>query len=271
MILPGMDPNGLYWLVGGYVLLLVLSVLIPIVLDIWKAYGFANSTQRELLKDIIEKIPPGGIDSVRLGQLLGELTQSPPGIPGLGRSTMALTVILVLGAAIIHLLVIPSELPNREIIGNVLSLLGGALASIVGFYFGGKVALDTANQANLSPGATSSTPGTTPTSPAGPAGAVAGAARPLEILTDSSLRHARCGQPYASDPFTAVGGKLPYSWTIKSQPQPPGLSMDPQGGILHFNSAPTIQTGAGGFDVAVEARDAAQATVSEIFHIVVDA
>ncbi len=52
---------------------------------------------------------------------------------------MALSVILILGIAVFHLLakVAPTE-GNSQIIGNILSMLGALLAAVTGFYFGGR-------------------------------------------------------------------------------------------------------------------------------------
>ena len=44
---------------------------------------------------------------------------------------MALTIIFIVGVAVVHLLVVPTNLgANTTIIGNVLTLLGGALATM---------------------------------------------------------------------------------------------------------------------------------------------
>ncbi|MHA2315620.1 MAG: hypothetical protein ACXACF_10150 [Candidatus Hermodarchaeia archaeon] len=53
---------------------------------------------------------------------------------------MALTVIVVLGIAVIHILAEGPRGDNSQIINNILSMLAGLLAAITGFYFGGKTA-----------------------------------------------------------------------------------------------------------------------------------
>ena len=65
------------------------------------------------------------------------------GISGFRRATIALTLIITIGIALFHLIAggIVKEVPG-EVVGNVLSMLTGVVASIAGFYFGGKVALD---------------------------------------------------------------------------------------------------------------------------------
>jgi hypothetical protein len=59
----------------------VVVALAPLVIDIYKAYGFASST-RQLL---IEKLQSPTADQLRL--LVGDLDDAPPGIPGLARSS----------------------------------------------------------------------------------------------------------------------------------------------------------------------------------------
>ena len=75
-----------------------------------------------------------------ISELVKEISKAPPGISGLARATMALTVIMVLGVATIHILVERCETGDSQIVNNVLSMLSGLLAAITGFYFGGRSA-----------------------------------------------------------------------------------------------------------------------------------
>ncbi len=92
-----------------YVLVVALFAGIPMILDICLAYR-----------------------SVK------ESGKAPRGIPGLARATMALTVIVILGIAVFHILVKGAPGDNSQIVNNILSMLAGLLAAITGFYFGGK-------------------------------------------------------------------------------------------------------------------------------------
>ena len=83
---------------------------------------------------------PSHVAPGELKEIVKESGKAPPGMPGRARSTMALTVIVILGVAVFHLLVKGGPGDNSQIIGNVLSMLGGLLAAITGFYFGGKAA-----------------------------------------------------------------------------------------------------------------------------------
>lgn len=66
------------------------------------------------------------------------LDAEPTGIQGFTRGQIAMTVIFLLGTAVI--LVIFSLKPDSTILNNVLSMMGATLAAVVGFYFGGEKA-----------------------------------------------------------------------------------------------------------------------------------
>ncbi len=69
------------------------------------------------------------------------------GISGFRRSTIALTFILIIGVALFHLIAGGAvKSMSGEVVGNILSMLTGVVASIAGFYFGGKVALDSSRE-----------------------------------------------------------------------------------------------------------------------------
>ena len=125
-------------LVLTYVLILALFASVPIILDIVFAYMSANRTKNLL----IEKASLDKLELAELKEFIKDSGKTPPGIPGLARSTMALTVIVILGMAVFHILVEgvkgEADAVNSQIINNVLSMLAGLLAAITGFYFGGK-------------------------------------------------------------------------------------------------------------------------------------
>jgi len=60
------------------------------------------------------------------------------GISGFRRAIIALTVILILGIAVFHLLVNDTDTNSRAVVNNILSMLAGLVAAIAGFYFGGR-------------------------------------------------------------------------------------------------------------------------------------
>ena len=119
-----------------YVVVLAVVAGLPMLLDICLAYRSRNKT-RNLL---VEKASLDKLELKELQEFIKEIGEAPPGIPGLARAVMALTVIVVLGIAVIHMLVEGPQGNNSQIINNILSMLAGLLAAITGFYFGGKTA-----------------------------------------------------------------------------------------------------------------------------------
>lgn len=129
-------PEGNYVALIVIYLVAILSVPLSLLLsDLFKAYGFAKMTRASL----IDKAAANDLSLDELNAMLSELQKAPPGIPGLTRGSLALTVLVILAVAIIHILVVRRGVVGTEI-NQVLTLLGGVLATIVGFYFGGRTA-----------------------------------------------------------------------------------------------------------------------------------
>lgn len=119
-----------------YMVLLALVACLPMLLDICLAYSSRNKARSIL----IEKATADGLQPKERQEFILEIGKPPPGIPGLARAVMALTVIIILGVAVVHILVNGAPENGGEIIDNVLSMLAGLLAAITGFYFGGRTA-----------------------------------------------------------------------------------------------------------------------------------
>ena len=120
-----------------YVVIVALFISVPSIIDILMAYV----SQYKIRKQLVDKASDKGLSLNELKELLRETGKAPGGIQGLSRATMALSVILVLGIAVLHLTT--KEEPtdgDSQIVGNILSMLGGLLAAITGFYFGGRTA-----------------------------------------------------------------------------------------------------------------------------------
>jgi hypothetical protein len=82
------------------------------------------------------------IDKEELKELLAMLSKAPAGIKGLARTSMAMAVIAVIGLAVFHVLVFYQN-PKGEVpavLTSVLSILGGLVSAVTGFYFGGRAA-----------------------------------------------------------------------------------------------------------------------------------
>ena len=87
---------------------------------------------------------------------------------------------------------------------------------------------------------------------------------PVVITTVPPLFAGTVGVPY-SQPFSASGGKTPYTWSISSG-NTGGLTLDSSTGVLHG----TPQT-AGTFTFTVQVADSAGATASNTYSLVVNA
>ena len=119
-----------------YILVLAFIAGIPIALDICLAYWSRRNSQQLLINEASRN----HLDLSELQELIKEFAKAPPGISGLARTTMALTVIVILGIAVLHILVEDGHAENMKVVDNILSMLAGLLAAITGFYFGGRAA-----------------------------------------------------------------------------------------------------------------------------------
>ena len=68
----------------------------------------------------------------------GSLNAQPLGIQGVGRSTMALTLVVVVGIGIFYVTLYPIDSEKSPLIKDLMLTLSGAISAIVGFYFGGR-------------------------------------------------------------------------------------------------------------------------------------
>jgi hypothetical protein len=117
-----------------YVLAVALIAFLPWILDILLAYYSKNKTW----KFLADKASVNGLNLKELQELAKEISKPPPGISGLSRASMALTVIMVLAVAMVHILVVGCGTNDSQVVNNILSMLSGLLAAITGFYFGGR-------------------------------------------------------------------------------------------------------------------------------------
>lgn len=139
-----------------YVVIILLFPFALMVFDLQKAYRFAYDTR----KFVIARAAADGLTLDELKLVLAELSQSPPGIPGLARNSIAFMLMMILGVAIVHVLVV--DPPGKDIpagIDRILVLLTGLLTSVVSFYFGSRAAEAAQQAANAgSPADTGSKP-----------------------------------------------------------------------------------------------------------------
>ena len=130
------DPGLPVYPIVIYTLILAFFITIPTILDICKAYN----SRKETWLLLIDKASQNDLKLEELQALIQATAAGPPGISGMSRALMALAIIIILGIAIFHLLGTCHLKDNTQIINNVLSMLAATLASITGFYFGGRSA-----------------------------------------------------------------------------------------------------------------------------------
>jgi hypothetical protein len=119
-----------------YALILAFFITLPTIIDICKAYN----SRKETWLLLINKASQDGLTKEELQALIQSTAAGPPGISGMSRALMALAVIIILGIAVFHLLGTCQIKDSTQIVNNVLSMLAATLASITGFYFGGRSA-----------------------------------------------------------------------------------------------------------------------------------
>jgi hypothetical protein len=144
------------------ILLLLLFASIPILLNMYWSFKYLEKGQA-LLKEMVDNSKGSPLDKDLIQTVSGSLNAQPIGIQGVGRSTMALTLVVVVGIGIFYVTLYPIDSDKSPLIKDLMLTLAGAISSIVGFYFGGRAgqegiaAVSTAT-AVPSPAATSNLP-----------------------------------------------------------------------------------------------------------------
>ena len=137
------DKTDVTWIIFMYAAILGGVILIPTLLDICKAYKSQTKNWQLVTEKLIEVAGKDKLDKDELKTLIEATSKGPPGISGMSRSLMAYAVIIILGLAVFHLLAYCNCSNNSEalkIVNNIMGMLAATLASITGFYFGGKSA-----------------------------------------------------------------------------------------------------------------------------------
>jgi len=146
---------------GAIILLIAIFISLPLVLDICLAYHRKGLIIDKLI-DTVNALPAEQKKEY-IDKILEKSSESATGLSGLARSTMAFTVIFLLGIAV--MIVMMSGNVDSPVANNILSILAGTLSAVVGFYFGSR-ATESATQATQ--GAAGKTPEQTPGTPANP-------------------------------------------------------------------------------------------------------
>lgn len=117
------------------ILLLFIFASLPI---LWNIKGFYDHLRD--VRTLLEKKLSTDCDQADLIHLVRDaLVVQSSGMQGVARATMALTLCVIIGAAIVLLIANPPDQEN-SMLKDILLALTGAISSIVGFYFGGRAA-----------------------------------------------------------------------------------------------------------------------------------
>ncbi len=173
---PAAVPQYSSGVIAGVILMVLLMFAAPLAmlwLDIDKAYRFAGDTRAAL----VTVASQSGLDGDRLNSLLAELRQSPPGIPGLARTMLAFTLILVV-ALVLFFILVTGVRTLPDVVDKTITVLATAVTTVVAFYFGSQSVKTVAGAAvhTTVPVASGSTAGQAPPPPAGQKAPV-----PLEV------------------------------------------------------------------------------------------
>ncbi len=161
------DLSEILLVAGVYAGIIMIILLVPFWWDIKKSYKLKHDAI-DLINNLVNKDKLGQIDKDKLGDLMKSAAEQPEGIPGFGRVLMTLGVVIIVGIAIIHLLVLSTSLAEfnsvpslnasspafnqtllfikdlktkqLQMAESLLTILGGAVSAIIGFYFGTKAA-----------------------------------------------------------------------------------------------------------------------------------
>jgi len=122
------------------ILLLFVFASLPI---LWNIKGYYDHLRD--VRNLLEKKLSSGCNQAELVQLVKDaLVVQSSGMQGVARATMALTLSVILGAAIFLLIANPFKLQDTTLdkilptLKDILLALTGAISSIIGFYFGGR-------------------------------------------------------------------------------------------------------------------------------------
>jgi len=116
----------------AYVILLIVFVGGLHLIDSFQAYSLARGSDQLWTK------LPNNLSADEAEKLLKSLPQEPNGIAGTTRSILTYSLILILGIAVFDLLTVSVDPKAGEYADKLLTLLGGSLTTIIGFYFGAK-------------------------------------------------------------------------------------------------------------------------------------
>jgi hypothetical protein len=126
----------------AFIVLLLVPIIIEMLINYWT------------FKKLLEKASlDHKLSNEELNACLSMIATSTSGGSNITRRLVSVAIIAILGIAIFNTLV--AGIPNSntgdsaQITNNILSMLAGTLAAMIGFYFGGRTAEKAGEQRNL--------------------------------------------------------------------------------------------------------------------------
>jgi hypothetical protein len=128
-----------------YLLLPVGFIFVLHAYDSFKAYSWARDTRDALLK----RLEGSTLTPERIAQLADAF--QPVGLSGTSRSMFTYGLLIVLGVAVFHLLAFDNDPHALNYADKIITVLAGALSSVIGFYFGSRATREGAETAGGRP------------------------------------------------------------------------------------------------------------------------
>jgi len=155
-------PEGVLYAVI-FSMILFLFILIPYILELRKAYDLTRKRDekaQDLLKSSVTefmtsmKAQNSPLNDEQLDRLYDRiftpvqeiLTQPVTAVTGSTRGIIAFAIIFTVGVSV--MLIMFAKGGDPQIVNNIITMLGATLATIVGFYFGGRTVLDSMDRAD---------------------------------------------------------------------------------------------------------------------------
>jgi hypothetical protein len=140
-----LEPWQALTLIVFYVIVIAFVAVGPWLYDIRHAYTYYGAH----LPKVIEGANRERLTFNELKALLKEVGSPVSGIQGLARTSLATVMIVVLGIGFVHVVLLGTRGPETaKAMTPVFTLIGGLVATIVGFYFGGRTATEAQTSAS---------------------------------------------------------------------------------------------------------------------------
>ena len=146
------EGNSLY-LLGMLIFLLLLFASAPILLNMYWSYKYLEKGQT-ILRVMVDNSKDKPLDKDLIQTISSSFNAQPVGIQGIGRSTMALTLVVVVGIGIFYVTLYPIDSDKSPLIKDLMLTLSGAISAIIGFYFGGRAGQEQDSGSTTMPAAT---------------------------------------------------------------------------------------------------------------------